>query len=79
MEVAATQEWIREVFLGVRRDHNDGSVFCSDRLVNLNDVKFHLVEYVEHVILKVGVGFIDFVDEEDDPFTRYKPGRSCPS
>ena len=67
VEVAAAQEWVGEILLGIGSDDDDRSVFCPDGLVDLNDVEFHLVEYIEHVVLKIGIGLIDLVDEQHDP------------
>ena len=37
------------------------------RLVDLHDIELHLVEDVEHVVLEVGVGLVDLVDQEHRP------------
>ncbi len=49
-----------------------GLCFAADRLVDLDDIKLHLVEDIEHVVLKIGIGLIDLINEKDDSFVRHK-------
>ena len=36
---------------------------CHNALIRLEDVKMHLVKFIEQVVRKLDVGFINFVDE----------------
>ena len=41
-------------------------------LVDLDDIKLHLIQDIEHVILKIGVRLVDFIDEQNGPDIRCK-------
>ena len=43
-------------------------MFCSDGFVDLDDIEFHLVQDIEHIVLKIGIGLIDLIDQQDHPF-----------
>ena len=65
VKIAAPEERIGEILLGIGCDDNHGTVFGFDGLVDLNDIELHLVENIQHVILKIRVGLVDFIDKED--------------
>jgi len=65
MEIAAAQERIGQVLFGIGSDNNDGPVFRLYGLVDLNDIEFHLVQYIEHIVLKISICLINFIDQQD--------------
>ncbi len=65
MEITAPQEWIGQVFFSIGGDDNHRPGDCLYGLVDFDDVKFHLVQYIEHIILKIRVGLIDFVNQQN--------------
>ena len=40
--------------------------------VDLDDIELHLVEDIQHVVLKIRVGLVDFIDQEDCPLSAVK-------
>ena len=40
--------------------------------VNFNDIKLHLIQNIEHVVLKIGVCFVDFIDQKHNSIIRRK-------
>ncbi len=80
MEIAAAEEGIGEVLLRVGGDDDHRPVPGRDGLVDLDDVKLHLVQNIEHVVLEVRVRLVDFIDQQDGShLCRQRPDRSCPS
>jgi len=67
VEVAPAQEGVGKVLLRIGGDDDHRPVSGRHRLVDFDDVELHLVEDVEHVVLKVRVGLVDLVDEENGP------------
>ena len=63
MEIAAAQKRIGKVFLGVRGDNDHRAKGGLDGFIDFNNIKFHLVQNIQHVILKIRVGFIDLVNQ----------------
>ena len=72
MEIAAAQEGIGEVFLGVGCNDDHRPVAGGDGLVDLDDIELHLIENIEHVILKIAVGLVDFIDQQHRSHLRHK-------
>ena len=64
VEVAAAEKRVAQVLLGIGGDDDHRPVPGADRFVDLDDVELHLVENVEHVVLEIGVGLVDLVDEQ---------------
>ena len=40
-------------------------MFGPNGFVNFNDVKFHLIQDIQHVILKIRIRFVDFIDQQN--------------
>ena len=72
MEIAATQKRIGQVLLGVGCDNNHRPFPGFNGFVDFNDIKFHLVQDIQHVILEIRICLIDLVDQKNHPFIRYK-------
>ena len=66
MEDTAPQERIRQLLLGVARDHHHRTVLRRDRLVELGDVEAHDVELVQQIVGELDVCLVDLVDEQHD-------------
>src|SRR5262249_21246380 len=60
---ATPQEGIGEFFFCIRRNDDDSPLLRYNALVRLENVKMHLIEFIEQVVGKLDIGFIDFVDE----------------
>ncbi len=67
MEEAATQEGIRQLFLVVRRDDDDGPVPGPDRLAGLVDEELHAIELLQEIVREFDIGLVDLVDQQDRP------------
>ena len=67
VKVAATQERIGKILLGVARDDDHRAIPGLDGLVDLHDVEAHLVQHVQHVVLEIRVRLVDLIDEQDHP------------
>ena len=67
MEVAPAKERIGQVLFGVGCDDYHRAVPGRYGSVDFDDIKFHLVEDVEHVILEVGVRLVYLIDQKDGP------------
>src|SRR4030043_1369753 len=65
MEIAAAEEWIGKVFFGIGCNNNDRPEFSLDCFINLDDIELHLIEDIEHIVLEIGVSFIDLIDEQN--------------
>jgi len=72
VKIAATQKWIGEIFFSVGGNNNDGPAFCANGFIDLDDVELHLVQHIEHIVLKIGVGLIDLVNQQNHSFFGYK-------
>src|SRR5437870_12948002 len=60
----APQEGIGEFFFRIRRDEVNRPVFRHNTLVRLENIKIHLVEFVQQVVGKLDVRFVNFVNEQ---------------
>ena len=72
MEITASQKRIREVFFCIGCDNNDGPAIGTDGFVDLNDIEFHLIQNIQHIVLKIRVCLVDFVNQQNNPFVRHK-------
>src|ERR1039457_3579057 len=63
MEVTAAEKGVGEVLLGIGGDADHRSVSRLDRTIDLDYIELHLVKNIEHVILKIGVGLVDLIDQ----------------
>ena len=64
VKIAAAQKRIGQILFGVGGDDDHRPVLGADGLVDLDDVKLHLVQHVEHIVLKIRVGLVDLVDQQ---------------
>src|SRR5215207_5336558 len=64
--VAAPQEGIGELALGVRGDEDERPLARLDGLADLADRELAVLQHVEEVVLHVRLGLVDLVEEEHD-------------
>ena len=44
------------------------SAYRKKVVVDLDDVEFHLIQDIQHVILKIRIRLVDLIDEQHHPF-----------
>ncbi len=64
VEEAAAQERIRQFFLVVAGDEDDGPVTRLHQLARLVDEELHAIELAQQVVGEFDVGLVDLVDEQ---------------
>ena len=70
MKIAAAEKRIGKILLGVGCDDNYGTVFGLDGLVYFDDVELHLIENIQHVVLKIRVGLVNLINQKNWFFYR---------
>src|SRR4030043_1514866 len=65
VKIAATQKWIGEVFFSIRSDDDHGPMFCFDGLIDLDNIKFHLIQHIQHIILEISIRLVNFVNQKN--------------
>ena len=66
VEDAAAQERVGQFFFRVGCDDYDGTLFCLYGFLCFGNVEFHFIQFPQQVVGEFQIGFVDFVDEEDD-------------
>ena len=67
MAEAAPQEGIGELALGIRGQQDHRPDPRPDDLVHLADGELAILQHVEQVVLHVGLGLVDLVEQEHHP------------
>ncbi len=65
VEEAPAQEGVGQFLLVVGGDDHDGPDLGADRLAGLVDIELHPVEFLQEIVGKLDIGFVDFVDQQD--------------
>jgi presenilin-like A22 family membrane protease len=76
MKIAAAKERVREIFLAFDVIILQGGVLPYG-FVYLNDIKFHLVKHIQHVILEIGISLVYLVYQEHYFSSDVNAWRSC--
>ena len=66
MEDAAAQEGIGQLLLRIGGDNHDGALLCLNGFLCFGDIKFHFIQFPQKVVGKFQIGFIDFVNQQND-------------
>ena len=64
MEETATQKGVGEFFFVVAGNDDDGALASLDGFPSFIDIELHAVEFLQEVVRKFNIGFVDFVDEQ---------------
>ena len=65
VKIAPSEEWIGQILFGIGGNDDHRSVFGLYGFVDFDNIKLHLIQNIQHIILKVGVCFVDLVDQEN--------------
>jgi len=63
MKIAASEERIGKILLGIGCNDDHGTVLGPDGFVDFNNIELHLIQNVQHIVLKIGVGLVDFINQ----------------
>ena len=66
VEYAAAQEGVGQLLLRIGGDNHDGALLCLNGFLCFGDIKFHFIQFPQKVVGKFQIGFIDFVNQQND-------------
>ena len=61
---AASEEWIRQLLLGVRGDNDDRTVSRTVAVTGLDYGELHHIEFVQEIVGKLEISLVDLVDQK---------------
>src|SRR6516225_10917703 len=65
MEKAAAQEGVRQFFLIVGGNDDNGTSTRMNRFASFVDEEFHAIELLQEIVGKLDVGLVDFIDQQN--------------
>ena len=65
MKITPSEKGIGEIFFGIGGNNDHRPLLRPYCFIGFDDIKLHLVEHIEHIILKLCFGLVDLIDQQN--------------